>query len=61
MGNYVSMKSEVVLRVGKWGKQTASRVSELEKNMAAEYDLEGKILQSVYLNVFATTGKQQFS
>jgi len=31
------------------------------KNMAAEYDLEGKILQSVYLTVFATTGKQQFS
>ena len=33
--------------MGKWGKQTASRVSELEKNMAAEYDLEGKILQYV--------------
>jgi len=31
------------------------------KNMAAEYDLEGKILQSVYLTMFATTGKQQFS
>ena len=32
VGNYVSMKSEVVLRVGKWGKQTASGVSELEKH-----------------------------
>ena len=31
------------------------------KNMAAEYDLEGKILQSVYLTVLATTGKQHFS
>ena len=31
------------------------------KNMAAAYDLEGKILQSVYLTVFATTGKQHFS
>ena len=38
--------------MGNWGKQTVSRVSEL-KNMAAAYDLEGEILQSVYLTVFA--------
>ena len=31
------------------------------KNMAAEYDFEGKILQSVYLTVFAMTGMQHFS
>jgi len=51
------MKSEVVIMSGKVGQ--ADSITSW-KNMAAKYDLEGKILQSVYLTVFATAGKQHF-
>jgi len=62
VGNYVSMKSEVVIIItsGKVGQADSIPSFRVGKNMAAEYDLEGKILQSVYLTVFATTGKQHF-
>ena len=54
---------EVGSRNYKWESGASRQHPEFPswKNMAAEYDLEGKILQSVYLTVFAMTGKQHFS
>ena len=53
---------EVTYATFLWARKVGQADSKLSwKNMAAEYDLEGKILQSVYLNVFATTENQHFS
>jgi len=52
---------EVTYATFLWARKVGQADSKLSwKNMAAEYDLEGKILQSTYQTVFATTGKQQF-
>jgi len=53
VGNSVSRQSEVVITSGKLGQADSIPSFRVEKNMAAAYDLEGKILQSVYLTVFA--------